>query len=102
MDSNIKKWLDTVLAERADLEKQMAEVKAKYPLVALAYYVQKAILADTMLDAVTTLGQPPLSQETVTRIQEEFRDRKRKRERCLGNAKTKADALQCLKDYPVI
>lgn len=102
MEKNVQKWRDKLVAQRADVEKQMKEVNTKYPLVALAYAVQRALDADRLSEEIAANGSGILDRATMDRIAVEFRERKRKRERCLGNARTSADALQCLYDYPVL
>ena len=102
MDPNIKKWCSKIAAQRSNFEKQMAKVKAKYPLVALAYYLEKAILADILVNNVATLGYIKLSDEIIAKTIAEYQSRKMKRERCLGSAKTPTEAYQCLIDNPII
>ncbi len=102
MDKDLKKCKETLITNSAELLKQMESVAKKYPLVALAIKLQQAQLADRAIEDIDTLRPFTLDTDTLARIQAEYQARKRRRERCLGNAQTSQDALQCLQDYPVI
>ena len=86
--SNIKKLQEMIVTERDELKKQLDEVKVKYPLVALAYCVQTAIVAEVLLDTVAIQPEITLDEETYRKLVAEFKERKRNRERCLGEART--------------
>jgi hypothetical protein len=102
MDPKIKKWCSKIVAQRSDFEKQMAKVRAKYPLVALAYYMQKAIYTDILADMDVGLKYISLDEVAMAKESAKRSQKRMKLFRCLGSAKTIAEATQCFMDNPII
>ena len=100
---NIEKFKAKLATEHENFERQLKEVKKKYPLVALAYALQKATLAELSLPkaigaeaihAVSRALTPELSK-AATDIEVEQNERIRKRNICLGRARSYAEGAAC-------
>ena len=62
-----------------------------------------ALNADRLVGDFAVVGSLDLDHATAAhQIQIEFKEPKRKRERCLGAARSSGEAYQCLIGYPVI
>lgn len=99
MVNHLVKWRQQVV-EQPEFAAQWKQVQSESPLVALAWQLDRLILEEMLLEAALTVRPGALSSEAIDRIGVELRERKRKRDRCLGSARTAEDAGACLSAYP--
>lgn len=102
MEKVLQKWHEYIAIRHKELNVQLEEVATNYPLVALAYRLQQAQAFSKWMEHIEQLVPTTMDSSSWKQFQEDYQDRKRKRERCLGSASTPGEAYQCLSDHPPI
>lgn len=106
--ANIEKLKARLVAQRENFEKQLKEVKKRYPLVALAYGIQEATIAelsysvshDTIMGSIyISLTNAQIDLKTATDLRVKLVEARRKFDRCQGRARTDAETGGCIEAY---
>lgn len=99
MSNPLAKWRQQLIGQ-PEFASQWKLVRAKCPLVALVWQLDRLIQEERLVEAALTAQPGVLSAEAIDRLGAELRERKRKRDRCLGSARTAEDVGACLSAYP--
>lgn len=96
----IKYFTDAISKDKKHLTAQLKEVEEKYPLVALAYQIQRAVIyqlsapinsVDANLNQIIQAVNP-FNSESSTQLQVEQRERLQKLKTCLIRAHTSSSS----------
>ena len=102
--ASIEKFREELAARKVEFDKQLKEVQKRYPLVAIAYGLQAAVIAEqTSSCALTIAGiagplytSLTLDKDTVTELRKKSQDAFADFDRCIGRAKTGSEAGDCI------
>ena len=102
--ASIEKFREELAARKVEFDKQLKDVQKRYPLVAIAYGLQAAVIAEQSSScALAYVGiAGPLStaltldKDTATRLEAKSQQAFADFDRCVGRATTDSEALGCI------